>query len=198
VRHIRVQCPRTLEWGKSNVKKLQVISVLILGFVFASAALAKDSKSPTTPAAAASSNASSQFDQLKQLAGEWISRSATDQMDVTRHTYRIVSNGSAVMLTTEVPNEGPMITMFYLDGPRLMATHFCGAKNQPRYVAVNSSDPNAVVFKFKDATNLTSPQMAHMSGVTFKFGDSDHHTQQWTFTENGKSTTETFSLERSR
>lgn len=180
------------------MKKLQVISVLILGFVLATAALAKDSKSPTTPAAAASSNASSQFDQLKQLAGEWISRSATDQMDVTRHTYRIVSNGSAVMLTTEVPNEGPMITMFYLDGPRLMATHFCSAKNQPRYVAVNSSEPNTVVFKFKDATNLTSPQMGHMSGVTFKFGDADHHTQQWTFTENGKTTTETFSLERSR
>lgn len=178
------------------MKKLQVTSILILCFTFATAVLAKDTKTPAV--AAASSNSNAQFDQLKQLAGEWISRSKSDQMDVTRHTYRIVSNGSAVMLTTEVPNEGPMITMFYLDGPRLMATHFCGAKNQPRYVAVNSSDPQAIVFKFKDATNLTSPQMGYMSGVTLKFGDSDHHTQQWTYTENGKTTTESFDLERSR
>jgi hypothetical protein len=178
------------------VKKFEVIPLLILCLAFATTAVAKGSKAPAL--ATASSNGSAQFDQLKQLAGEWISRSATDQMDFTRHTYRIVSNGSAVMLTTEVPNEGPMVTMFYLDGPRLMATHFCGDKNQPRYVAVNSSDPKEIVFKFKDATNLISPTMGYMSAVTFKFGDSDHHSQQWTFVENGKTKTETFSLERSK
>lgn len=151
-----------------------------------------------TSKTAAPSNGAADFDKLKNLAGEWISRSSTDQMDVTRHTYRVVSNGSAVMLMTEVPNEGPMITMFYMDGPRLMATHFCGAKNQPRYVAVNSPDPKAIVFKFKDATNLASPQDAHMSAVTFRFGDSDHHTQEWTFSENGKNQTERFELERSK
>jgi hypothetical protein len=101
------------------------------------------------------------------------------------------------MLTTEVPNEGPMITMFYLDGPRLMATHFCGENNQPRYVAVNSPDAKSIVFKFKDATNLTSPAMGYMSGVTFKFGDSDHHSQEWTFSQNGKTKLEHFELERS-
>ena len=177
------------------MNQLRIVTIALLG-VFAATTLNAASPIKAAPAAASSSAASAEFDRLKDLAGEWISRSSTDPMDVTRHTYRVVSNGSAVMLTTEVPNEGPMITMFYLDGPRLMATHFCGAKNQPRYVAQNSSDAKAIAFKFKDATNLT-PAMGYMSGVTFTFGDTDHHTQQWTFTENGRTKTERFELERS-
>jgi hypothetical protein len=175
--------------------KSRLLATVVFSALATTALNAKDQAKPAATVGA-STSASAQFDKLKDLAGEWISRSSTDQMDVTRHTYRIVSNGSAVMLTTEVPNEGPMITMFYLDGPRLMATHFCGEKNQPRYVATNSSDSKSIVFKFKDATNLTA-SAGYMSAVTFLFGDSDHHAQQWTFTENGKTRTERFELERS-
>jgi hypothetical protein len=171
--------------------------ILVLACLLSAATVNAKNQPKAIAKTAASSSASADFDKLKALAGEWISRSSSDPMDVTRHTYRVVSNGSAVMLTTEAPNEGPMVTMFYLDGPRLMATHFCGAKNQPRYVAVNSADPKAIVFKFKDATNLASVSDAHMSAVTFKFGDSDHHSQDWTFSENGKTKLEHFELERS-
>jgi hypothetical protein len=163
---------------------------------FSTVLFAKDPQKPATPAA--STAASAEFDKLKDLAGEWVSRSTSDPMSVTRHTYRVVSNGSAVELTTDVPNEGPMITMFYVDGPRLMATHFCGAKNQPRYVATNSSNPKEIVFKFKDATNLNPAHDGYMSAVTIAFGDPDHHSQQWTFTENGKNRVERFELERTR
>jgi len=169
-----------------------IFSVLLICLSVVASAASKNEPKPTQ-----SSNASAEFDKLKELSGEWISRSASDPMSVTRHTYRVVSNGSAVMLTTDVPSEGPMITMFYLDGPRLMATHFFGGKNQPRYVATNSADPKAIVFKFKDATNLT-PQMGYMSAVTILFGDSDHHQMKWTFTENGKNRLDTFDLERSK
>jgi hypothetical protein len=175
-----------------------LLAVVVASLTLATLGYAADKPQTKTAPAAASSNASAEFDKLKDLAGEWISRSKEDQMSVTRHTYRVISNGSAVMLTTEVPNEGPMVTMFYLDGPRLMATHFCGAKNQPRYVATNSPDPKTIVFKFKDGTNLNPAHDAYMSAVTFQFGDSDHHSQQWTFTENGKSRVDKFDLERSR
>jgi hypothetical protein len=170
--------------------------VLLACLTLATIAIAKDQPKPAS--VASSNNASAQFDKLKELAGEWISRSPEDPMSVTRYTYKVVSNGSALMLTTEVPNEGPMVTMFYLDGARLMATHFCGEKNQPRYVAGNSTDPKTIVFKFKDATNLDAARDGYMSGVTFQFGDSDHHTQRWTFNEKGKTRTDRFDLERSR
>jgi hypothetical protein len=179
------------------MNRLRIAFVLIACLAATTGLRAKEQGKSHT-AAAQSSNAAADFDKLKQLAGEWISRSSSDPMQFVRHTYSVVSNGSAVMLTTEVPNQGPMITMFYLDGPRLMATHFCGEKNQPRYVAANSSDPKTIVFKFKDATNLASAQAGYMSGVTFILGDSDHHSQQWTFTENGKNTVEKFDLERSK
>jgi hypothetical protein len=185
----------TMRAGGSFMSRRIVFFAVFAWLAFATVASAKDQPKP---AVASSSNATAEFDKLKDLSGEWISRSSQDPMSVTRYTYRVVSNGSAVMLTTDVPNEGPMVTMFYLDGPRLMATHFCGAKNQPRYVAANSTDPKTIVFKFKDATNLDPARDGYMSGVTFHFGDSDHHTEQWTFTEKGKTRTDRFDLERSR
>jgi hypothetical protein len=180
--------------GEELMKRI-AIAVLIACLSVAGAVSAKDQ--PKAAASTTSSTASADFDKLKDLAGEWISRSTTDPMHVARHTYRVVSNGSVVMLTTDVPNEGPMITMFYLDGPRLMATHFCGAKNQPRYVATNSTDPKSIVFKFKDGTNLDTARDGYMSAVTIQLGDSDHHAQQWTFTEKGKNQPMRFELERS-
>jgi hypothetical protein len=187
----------TMRPGGSPMKSRHTAFFVLLACLsFATIAIARDQPKPAS--VASSNNAGAQFDKLKDLAGEWISRSPEDPMSVTRYTYKVVSNGSALMLTTEVPNEGPMVTMFYLDGPRLMATHFCGEKNQPRYVAGNSTDPKTIVFKFKDATNLDAARDGYMSGVTFQFGDSDHHTQQWTLTEKGKTHTERFDLERSR
>jgi len=151
-----------------------VFAVLVVCLsVFASAA-SKNEPKPTQ-----SSNASAEFDKLKELSGEWISRSASDPMSVTRHTYRVVSNGSVVMLTTDVPSEGPMITMFYLDGNRLLLTHYCDAGNRPRMAARTSPDGKTVEFDFLDVSGSTS--YGHMQHAVFTMVDENHHLEDWTF-----------------
>jgi hypothetical protein len=81
-------------------------------------------------------------------------------------------------LMHEMRGTGPddPITMFHLDGERLILTHYCDAGNQPRMAATISSDGKTIVFDFLEATNLLSSQAGHMQRVTFNFIDADHHT----------------------
>jgi len=129
-------------------------------------------------AALAQSAAQKSFEQLKDLAGSWEGAVDGQPMHVS---MRVTSMGNTLM--HEMKGAGPddPITMFHLDGDRLLLTHYCDAGNQPRMVATNSPDGKTVVFNFLEATNLLSTQMGHMQRVTFTFIDSNHHTEKWEF-----------------
>lgn len=152
----------------------------------------QQAKPPASAAAAPATNPA--FEKIKSLAGEWEGKASKGPGGTA--SFRVVSAGSAVLGSMSEPSGAEMITVFHLDGDRLMATHYCGAKNQPRFVAEPSSDPNKIVFKFKDITNLASPQAGYMQGVTFTFADPDHHTEIWSWTEGGKQGSETFQFTR--
>lgn len=129
-------------------------------------------------AALAQSAAQKSFEQVKSLAGYWEGVIDGEPMHVT---LRVTSRGNALM--HEMKGAGPdnPITMFNLDGERLLLTHYCDAGNQPRMVATISPDGKTIVFDFLEATNLQSSQMGHMQRVTFTFIDPDHHTEKWEF-----------------
>jgi hypothetical protein len=131
------------------------------------------------------------FEKMKTLSGEW---SSPETKSTT--TFRVISGGSALLESQLVGGEGEMVTVYHPDGPNLMGTHYCLEKNQPRFVAVPSSDPNVIEFRFKDVTNLSSPDAAHITGVKFTFIDANHHTEEWTAVENGKEQVARFDLTR--
>ncbi len=134
------------------------------------------------------------FDKLKTLIGEWETKLPNGKTAVNK--VRLTSAGSALLM--EGSGEDEMITVLHPDGDRVMATHYCAAKNQPRFVSVPSSDPNVVRFEFEDVTNLSSAGAGHMKGVVFRFADADHHTEEWTWTDGGKDVTETFAFVRKK
>jgi hypothetical protein len=102
-------------------------------------------------------------------------------------TYRVVSNGSALEETLHVGKEETMVTMYHLDGDRLMVTHYCAAGNQPRMVAPpDPKNPNVIAFRFLDVTNLAGKDAGHMRDLVVTFIDADHFTQQWSWSEKGK------------
>lgn len=123
----------------------------------------------------ADSNSQASFEKLKSLQGSWAGKAGDRDVKVS---FRVTSGGSAIM--SEIQTEEDMISMFHLDGNRLMMTHYCGAGNQPRMVGTLSPDGKTIKFDFLDATNL-SAQPGHMQHLTLTMIDADHHTEQWEF-----------------
>ena len=76
----------------------------------------------------AQTSSAAAFAQLKSLAGEW---GAVQDGVRVRETYTVTANGTALLAETRPANESPMITMFTVDGKRLLATHYCSAGNNP-------------------------------------------------------------------
>ena len=145
-----------------------------------------------TSAAFAASAAQKSFEELKALNGTWEGK-ATNGKPV-EVSYRVTSNGSALM--SEIKGKEDMISMFHLDGDRLLMTHYCGAGNQPRMVASASPDGKTFTFAFLDATNLATPDAAHMHRLVISMPDANHHTEEWVFNDHGKEMKEVFDLRR--
>jgi hypothetical protein len=91
-----------------------------------------------------------------------------------------------------------MISMFHIDNDRVLMTHYCAAGNQPRMQASMSPDGKTITFTFLDATNLAGPKAGHMEHLVITMPDVDHHSEDWTFVQDGKETREHFDLARAK
>jgi hypothetical protein len=129
-------------------------------------------------------NAGVAFAKIKSLAGNW---QASSERGTVNSTYEVISNGSAVVEHIKVPSEDEMLTVYHLDGNRLVLTHYCTAGNQPQMQA-EAYNPagNQLVFNFTGGGNLSDANKGHMHNVAFQFTGDDTFSSRWTFQENGK------------
>lgn len=148
----------------------------------------------TATLAVAQSDAQKSFDKLKTLTGTWEGK--TPNGEPATVSFRETAGGSA--LVSEIIGKEDMITMFHLDGNRLLMTHYCGAGNQPRMQAAMSPDGKTITFTFLDATNLASPTASHMDHLVITIPDGDHHSEDWTLVQDGKEMKEHFELVRAK
>lgn len=126
------------------------------------------------------------FELFKKLDGRWIGRSTKGWTEEI--TFKTIAKGSVVVENSfdAHPNE-TMMTMFHLDGPRLLLTHYCVAGSQPRLAATAFDDNGrAITFTFLDATNLPSRDKGHMDKAVFRFKDENSFSSQWTWYQEGK------------
>lgn len=135
------------------------------------------------------------FDQLKSLAGHWEGTTSTGQKGEV--TYEVISNGSVVMERLHPGNEPDMITMYSLEGDRILVTHYCSAGNQPTMQTAASPAANGKLdFTFLRLSGAKSPDEGHMAALTVSMPDKNHLVQTWTFMDKGKSQTESFTFLR--
>jgi hypothetical protein len=135
------------------------------------------------------------FDQLKSLVGRW--EGATPDGKKGTATYELISNGSVVMERLSPDNEPAMITIYTLEGDRILVTHFCSAGNQPTMQSAPSPAANGKLdFAFLHLTGAKSPDEGHMVGLTLSMPDKNHLIQVWTFDDHGKTMTENLSFTR--
>ena len=88
------------------------------------------------------------FSQLSSLVGEW--KGVDDGTDFTV-TYTLVASSSTLMEEFRPAGGSPMMTMFSVDGDRLLATHYCSALNQPNMSTQAIRDPTDTMMRERRA-----------------------------------------------
>jgi len=152
--------------------------------------------------AAREARAADVLDRFKALVGEWQGpyewSGARNEKGVYRAQYYLTGLGSTVvenLITTG--GETAMTSVYHKDGGDLRMTHYCATRVQSRMKATPAEDQQgAVRFSFVDATNLRSPGAPHVHGFEIHFVDANHVTLYFTFTANGKVSTEKIELTR--
>jgi hypothetical protein len=105
---------------------------------------------------AASIDATAAWDHMKQtLPGTW--RARTPRGSTVDVSYRLVSNGSALVETYGVGSGRETVTVYYRDHGDLWLTHYCAQGNQPRLRATLAAADD-VVLRLVDATNVSPDQ----------------------------------------
>jgi hypothetical protein len=142
---------------------------------------------PPAPAAGpadANANASAAYQKLTGLAGRW---EADSKMGKVTTTFEIISGGSALLERFETAGMPPMVTVYHLDGSRLVLEHYCHAGNQPKLQARPfQAESNEIDFDFVSATNLSNPQAGHMHQLAVNIQSADRFSENWIWSENGK------------
>jgi hypothetical protein len=129
--------------------------------------------------AAAPSDAQKVFDRMKTLAGSWQGTIMGISIDVT---IRLASSGTAILHEANTGGGRPPnheITMFYLDGDRLLATHYCDGGNQARFEGKLSPDGKSSEFTFLDVAGSTKGGL--LKHIVFTIVDENKHVVEFTF-----------------
>lgn len=156
---------------------LALVVGLALTLTWACVGLAGDEPGKTAPPKP------SALDPFKALAGDWVA--AGDAKSTVIDNFRVTAAGHSVVETIFPGAPHEMVTVYYLDGDKLLLTHYCSAGNQPTMTAKPGGDATKVAFEFTSGTNM-KPEDGHMHSVVFTFVDKDHFTAEWTFFEGGK------------
>jgi hypothetical protein len=119
--------------------------------IWTAAVLATSLTFAAAPARADETDAEA-FAALSKLQGRWQGEFSNGN----KHTvdYRLSAGGSVLVETWSLGPTRESITIYHMDGDRLLATHYCPQGNQPRLERVDDGDPKRMSFAFVDGGNL--------------------------------------------
>ena len=156
---------------------MRKLAMLITLAAAATVVSAQEMPMPMPKTAPSQSDAQKAFEKLKTLAGSW----QASMMGMSlQETIRVTSRGNAILheMTSSAMPDNP-ITMIYVDGDRLLLTHYCDSGNRPRMEGKMSADGNTVEFKLVDITGNTDK--GFMNRLVFTLIDANHHNGESTW-----------------
>lgn len=137
------------------------------------------------PSAATQTEAQKVFEKMKSLSGSWQGTIMGISINLT---IRPISSDTAILYEAHTSNGGPPnheITIFYMDGDRLLATHYCDAGNRARLEGKMSQDGKTSEFNFLDVAGSTKGGLIRR--MAFTIVDANKHIEDFTFVmPNGK------------
>jgi hypothetical protein len=134
---------------------------------------------PQTTSPQNTTDAQKAFDQMKALAGSWHGTIMGIPIDVT---IRLASSGTAILHEANTDGGRPPnheITMFYVEGDRLLATHYCDGANRARFEGKLSPDGKTSEFNFLDVAGSTKGGL--VKRMAFTIVDPNKHIVEFTF-----------------
>jgi hypothetical protein len=133
-------------------------------------------------------DAQSAFEKLKGVVGEWKGtvqdKSGGPAVEVR---YKLTAHQTAVVETLFPDTDHEMMTIYYMDGDWLMATHYCAMGNQPRFRLATNSKPNELIFEFAGGGQSLNPEEdIHMHGGRITFIKENQIESEWDVFSGGK------------
>src|SRR5271156_2238279 len=115
------------------------------------------------------------LEQMKKLAGTWlVADNDGKPTDKVGSIIKLTAGGSIVHETLFPGQPQEMVSVYTVEGPDLIMTHYCVLGNQPRLKADPNSSANQISFLFAGGGNLDPKKDRHMHDVTLTLADDNH------------------------
>jgi hypothetical protein len=126
------------------------------------------------------------FHMLKSLAGDWTGTAGKENAPATV-TYRISSNGHVVTEVLFPGTEHEMMTLYYVQGSDLLATHYCAIGNRPQFkLDSGKSSLKELVFAFDGGNGFDPGKDNHVHDAKLDFNGKDKFDATWSFYSGGE------------
>jgi hypothetical protein len=153
--------------------KMMTRQLLVCGLLLAALSAPSLADEKHSHAAAAPTNAG--LEKMKKLVGTWVTADKDGKpTDEVMSVIKLTAGGSAIHETLFPGQPHEMVSIYTVDGPDLVMTHYCMLGNQPRMKADPKSPANQIVFRFAGGSNLDPKKDKHMHGATLTIVDADH------------------------
>ena len=156
----------------------KLLPAIVICLAIACGTFVAQTTSPSTNTGTPS-DAQKMFDQMKTLAGSWQGSIMGIPINIT---IRLASSGTVILHEANTDGGRPPnheITMFYVEGDRLLATHYCDAGNRARFEGKLSPDGKASEFNLLDVAGSTRGGL--VKRMVFTMIDANKHVVEFTF-----------------
>ena len=101
------------------------------------------------------------FDLLKTLVGDWIGKYPSGATD--KASYSLTAGDSALVEAWTLSGGNSAQTIYHMDGPHLIAAHFCPWGNFPRLRLQEFEQSSRMLFRVFDGANMENCDHQHQS-----------------------------------
>lgn len=124
---------------------------------------------------------------IKTLVGTWEGHIATPDGPPGSVRYELTGGGNSVVEKLFPGTDHEMMTVYHLDGDKLLATHYCAMGNQP-VMKLEKATASELSFGFVGGTNMDASKDVHIHSGRLRFLDGGKLASEWDVYEGPKQT----------
>ncbi len=124
---------------------------------------------------------------IKALVGTWEGHIATPDGPPGSVRYELTGGGTTVVERLFPGTDHEMMTVYHVDGEKLLATHYCAMGNQPM-MKLETATARELSFGFVGGTNMDASKDVHIHSGRIRFLDGGRLESEWDVYQGPKKT----------